>query len=87
MARLGLLGTLLHHFGTGVLAYVQWADARTSTGAMLLGWVVSAALTALGGLAYLGAGEGLKIGGGSGVGGLFGEGGKGKKLRSGRKVK
>ena len=68
---------MLHHFGTGVLAYAQWADVRTSTGAMLLGWVVSGFLTLLGAAAYFGVGEGVSVGGGGG----------GKRLRSGRKTR
>lgn len=78
VARVALLGTMLHHAGTGLLAYAQWAEPRTSTGAMLLGWVVSGGLSALGVAAWFGVLEGLKVGGErSGT----------KRLRSGRKVR
>lgn len=47
-ALVAIAGTIAHHIGTAVLAYGQWANTATTTGAMLLGWVYSGAISLLG---------------------------------------
>lgn len=51
-ALIAIIGTIAHHLGTAVLAYGQWADSATTTGAMLLGWVYSTAISVLGVYAF-----------------------------------
>lgn len=57
-ARAAVAGTIFHHLGTAALAYQQWADPGTSTGAMLLGWAFSSGIALLGAAAFVEAGSG-----------------------------
>lgn len=84
IARYALIASLLQHAGTALFAYGQWADVRTATGAMLLGWAFSGFLVALGVAAVYGVGEGAKIGGN---GGSVVSTRKAGSLRSGKKLR